>query len=97
MIYCSYLPPKICIPRRAKIKMNRTSRTNRATMDEIELTRDLTRLPMADQYLENKLGKFILLYTIFGFLHYSMKSVWNKPYKMYKFHRTNLSLEFSKC
>ena len=46
-----YLPPKICIPSRAKMKMKRTRRTNRATMEEIELTKDFTRLPIADQYL----------------------------------------------
>ena len=33
------------------MKMKRQRRTSRATMDEIEFTRDFTRLPMADQYL----------------------------------------------
>ena len=32
------------------MKMKRQRRTSRATMDEIEFTRDFTRLPMADQY-----------------------------------------------
>ena len=44
-------PPKICMPSRAKMKMNRTRRTRRALMEAMELTRDLTRLPMEDQYL----------------------------------------------
>jgi len=43
-------PPNSCIPRRAKMKMKRTRRTNKATIEEIELTKDLTKLPMADQY-----------------------------------------------
>ena len=32
---------------------------NRATMEEIELTKDLTRLPMADQYLQTLCEKLM--------------------------------------
>ena len=39
------------MPRRAKMKMKSTRRTSRATMEEMESTRDLTRFPMAFQYL----------------------------------------------
>ena len=46
------LPPKICIPSRAKMKMNRMRRTSSALMEAIELTKDLTRLPIDDQYLQ---------------------------------------------
>ena len=49
------LPPKSCIPNKAKMKMKRTRRTNKATMEEIELTKDLTKLPIADQYLKSKI------------------------------------------
>ena len=45
------LPPKICIPRREKIKMNRNRITSRELMEEMEFTRDLTRLPIEAQYL----------------------------------------------
>ena len=38
-----------CMPRRAKMK--RTRRTSRATMEAMESTRDLTKPPMAFQYL----------------------------------------------
>jgi hypothetical protein len=53
-----FLNLKICIlqiykPKRAKMKMKRQSKTSRATMEEMEFTRDFTRLPMADQYLNN--------------------------------------------
>ena len=44
-------PPNSCIPRRAKMKIKRQSNTNKATMEAIESTSDLTRLPIADQYL----------------------------------------------
>ena len=46
-------PPKICIPNREKIKMNRKRITSRELMDEMELTSDLTKLPIEAQYLEN--------------------------------------------
>ena len=39
------------MPSRAKMKMKRTRRTSRATMEAIESTRDLTKPPMAFQYL----------------------------------------------
>ena len=42
---------KTCMPSRAKMKMKRTRRTSRATMEAIESTRDLTKPPMAFQYL----------------------------------------------
>ena len=40
--------------------MKRTRRTNRATMDDIELTSDLTKLPIADQYLKKKKNVFLI-------------------------------------
>ena len=39
------------MPRRAKMKIKRTRRTSRATMEAMESTRDLTKPPMAFQYL----------------------------------------------
>jgi hypothetical protein len=47
-------PPKICIPSSENIKMNRNSITNRELMEEIELTRDLTKFPIDDQYLKRR-------------------------------------------
>ena len=41
------------MPRRAKMKMKRTRRTSRATIEAIESTRDFTKPPMAFQYLKN--------------------------------------------
>lgn len=46
------LPPKICIPSREKMKMKRNKMTSRELMDAIELTSDLTRLPIEAQYLQ---------------------------------------------
>ena len=48
------VPPKSCIPRRAKIRMNRKSRSKSEMMDFIELRRDITRFRSEDQYLEQK-------------------------------------------
>ena len=44
-------PPKICIPSSEKMKMNRKRITSKELMEEMELTRDFTRFPMAAQYL----------------------------------------------
>jgi hypothetical protein len=46
------LPPKICIPNREKMKMNRNKITSREFMDEMEFTRDFTKLPIDAQYLK---------------------------------------------
>ena len=45
------LAPKNCMPSSAEIKIKSIRRTRRALMEAMELTRDLTRLPMEDQYL----------------------------------------------
>ena len=46
------LPPKICIPKREKIKINRNRITSKEFIDEMELTRDFTKLPIDAQYLK---------------------------------------------
>ena len=46
------LPPNICIPNREKMKMNRKRITSKELIDEIELTRDFTKLPIDAQYLK---------------------------------------------
>ena len=46
------LPPKICIPSSEKMKMKRKRITSNELMELIELTSDLTKLPMEAQYLE---------------------------------------------
>ena len=45
-------PPKICIPNNEKMKMKRKRITSRELMDEMELTNDLTKLPIEAQYLK---------------------------------------------
>ena len=49
-------PPKICIPRSAKMKMKRMRSTRRALMEAMELTKLLTRLPMLAQYLHSHIS-----------------------------------------
>lgn len=44
-------PPKSCIPKRAKMRMNRKSRNKREMIDRIELSRDMTKFRRDDQYL----------------------------------------------
>lgn len=46
------LPPKICIPNREKMKMNRKRITSKEFIDEMEFTRDFTKLPIDAQYLK---------------------------------------------
>lgn len=43
-------PPNNCMPRRAKMRMNRKSRNSRDMIDLIELRRDITRFRRDDQY-----------------------------------------------
>jgi hypothetical protein len=42
------------MPRRANMKMKRMSRTSRALIEAMEFTRDFTRFPIDDQYLNIK-------------------------------------------
>jgi hypothetical protein len=46
-------PPNNCIPRRAKMRMNRKRRNSREMMDRIELSSDITRFLSDDQYLDD--------------------------------------------
>ena len=48
------VPPKSCIPSRAKMRMKRKRRSRREMMDFIELSKDITKLRREDQYLEKK-------------------------------------------
>ena len=47
------LPPKTCIPRRAKMTMKRKRSRSREAMDWIELRREATRLERDRQYLKH--------------------------------------------
>jgi len=47
----TYSPPNNCIPRRAKIKMNKKSKNNKEMMERILLSSEMTRLRNDDQYL----------------------------------------------
>lgn len=44
-------PPNSCMPRRAKMRMNKKSRNNREMIDLMELSREMTRLRREAQYL----------------------------------------------
>lgn len=50
----SYLPPKSCMPRRAKMTMKRKSSSSREAMERMELSRDATRLLSDVQYLKEE-------------------------------------------
>ena len=45
------VPPKSCMPRRAKMRMKRNKRSRSDTMDLRELNSDTTRFRKEDQYL----------------------------------------------
>ena len=45
------VPPKSCIPSRAKIRMKRKRSSKRETMDLRELNKETTRFRREDQYL----------------------------------------------
>lgn len=47
----SYLPPKSCMPSRAKMMMKRKSSRSSEAMERMELSRDATRLLSDVQYL----------------------------------------------
>lgn len=49
----SYLPPKSCMPSRAKMTMKRKSSSSSEAMERMELSRDATRLLSDVQYLED--------------------------------------------
>ena len=44
-------PPNNCIPRRAKMRMNRKRRNSKDMMERMELKREITRFLKEDQYL----------------------------------------------
>ena len=58
------VPPKSCIPRRAKIKMKRKSSSSSEMMDFIELSSDITKFRSEDQYLEQDLGIKGMLFSL---------------------------------
>ena len=43
------VPPNNCMPKRAKIRMNRKSKSSRDMIDFIELSRETTKLRKEDQ------------------------------------------------
>ena len=47
----TYAPPNNCIPRSAKIRMNKKRRNSRLMMERIEASSEMTRLRSDDQYL----------------------------------------------
>lgn len=50
----SYLPPKSCMPSKAKMVMKRKSSSSREAMEQTELSRDATRLLSDVQYLREE-------------------------------------------
>ena len=63
---CTYFPPKSCIPRRAKMKMNRRRRKIKLRIDLMLFKREVTKLRKDAQNLE-KDKKKIVLYIPFLF------------------------------
>lgn len=53
----SYLPPKSCIPSRAKMMMKRKSNSSREAMERMELSSDATRLLRDVQYLRKRMAR----------------------------------------
>lgn len=49
----SYLPPKSCIPRRAKTTMKRKRRKSKLMIDFMELIKETTRFRRDAQYLQD--------------------------------------------
>ena len=47
-------PPKSCIPRRAKMKMNKNSRNRRDKIEDMAFIKAITRFLSEDQYLKKK-------------------------------------------
>ena len=47
-------PPKSCIPRRAKIKINRKSRNSSDKIEDMAFIRAITRFLSEDQYLKGQ-------------------------------------------
>ena len=45
------VPPKSCIPRRAKMKMNRKRRNSKDMIEDKAFIKAITRLRRGDQYL----------------------------------------------
>ena len=60
------VPPKSCIPSRAKMRMKRKRRSRREMMDFIELSSDITKLRREDQYLEKRRNQ------VWSYLFYSI-------------------------
>ena len=48
-------PPNSCMPKRAKMKMNKNSRKRRDRMEDIAFISAITRFRREDQYLKAKL------------------------------------------
>lgn len=62
---CTYFPPKSCIPKRAKMKMNRRRRKIKLRIDLMLFKREVTKLRKDAQNLEKE--KNIVLYIPFLF------------------------------
>ena len=50
-------PPKSCIPRRAKMKMNKNSRNRRDKIEDMAFIKAITRFLSEDQYLKERKNK----------------------------------------
>lgn len=48
---CTYSPPKSCMPKSAKMRMNRKRRNSKLTMERILLSRETTKFRRDAQYL----------------------------------------------
>ena len=57
-------PPKSCIPRRAKMNMNKNNRNKRDMMDDKAFIRAITRFRNGDQYLKKLSRKLKTLFFL---------------------------------
>lgn len=62
------VPPKSCMPSRAKMRMKRKRRRRRETMDFMEARRETTRFLRDDQYL----ARWLNFLKFFGTEHKSL-------------------------
>jgi len=58
------VPPKSCMPKRAKMRMNKNRSNKSEIIDFIELNKEMTRFLKEDQYLKRKFGLRIILLAI---------------------------------
>lgn len=91
---CTYFPPKSCIPRRAKMKMNRRRRKIKLRIDLMLFKREVTKLRKDAQNLEKEKNCTVLSISLFSDSH-SWDSSFPPPTTMKHLSTTPLYLSSS--